>query len=58
MRSINQEIKDAIKKANIYQYEVAEKMGIAETTLIRWLRFDLTEAKKNQIQNAINELSN
>lgn len=56
MRSKNQDIKDAIKRANMYQYEVANKMGIAEATLIRWLRFDLTEAKRKQIKNAIDEL--
>lgn len=56
MRSVNQDIKNAIKKASIYQYEVADKMGIAETTLVRWLRYQLTEDKRKQIKNAIDEL--
>ena len=57
MRTINNDIKAAIKKANLHQYEVADKLEIAETTLVRWLRYELTEERRNQITNAINELS-
>lgn len=56
MNMINLEIKRKIKKLGLHQYEVADKMGIAETTLVRWLRYELDPDKRDMIQGAINEL--
>lgn len=56
MRSVNQDIKDNIKQNNLFQYQVADQMGISETTLVRWLRYPLDEDIKEQIFEAINEL--
>ena len=50
---MNREIKEKIKAAGLYQYQVAELCGIGETTLVRWLRHELTEEKKNLILSAI-----
>lgn len=57
MIKVNQDIKDKIKQSNLYQYQIADQMGIAETTLVRWLRYELTEEKRKMIEIAINELS-
>lgn len=50
---MNQDIKEKIKAAGLHQYEVADLMGIGETTLVRWLRHKLPEDKKEKILNAI-----
>lgn len=53
MNTVNKDIKELIKKAGIHQYEVADLIGIAETTLVRWLRYELTPERKALIINAI-----
>jgi hypothetical protein len=52
----NQDIKNAIHKANLYQWQVAQKIGVSEMTLIRWLRTQIDSSKKQQIFSAIEEL--
>lgn len=41
----------------IRQWQIAEKLGIAEETLSRWMRRELSEEKKGIITAAIEELS-
>ena len=53
----NTDIRAAIKKSKLCQYQVAEKIGISEFTFVRWLRKELTEERKRQIFAAIKELS-
>ena len=52
----NKEIKESLKKANIYQWEVAEVMGISETAFSRNMRHELPEEEKQKIYSAIEEL--
>lgn len=52
----NKEIKESLKKANIYQWQVAEAMGIGETALSRKMRKELPEEEKKQIIDVIEEL--
>ncbi len=52
----NAEIRKLIKSSRLYQYEVAEKIGVTECTLIRWLRKELPESKKQSVLQAIKEL--
>lgn len=54
---MNSEIRDAIKKANVKQWEIAKFCGVSESTLIRWLRFELTDERRELITNAINSLT-
>lgn len=51
----NVEIRKALSKANIKQWELAEMMQIAETTLCRKLRKELPEEKKKEILELINK---
>ena len=54
---MNESIRLKIRKAGLYQYQVAMAIGISEQTFIRWLRFDLDEPRKMQIDAAIQTLS-
>ena len=50
---MNQEIKKMIKEAGTKQWKVADALGVSEGTLLRWLRFELSEEKKALILEAI-----
>ena len=50
---MNKDIKEKIKSAGLHQYQVADLCGISETTLVRWLRYELTPDKKEKILSAI-----
>lgn len=52
----NIEIRDLIKKTRLYNYEIAQEIGISEFTFCRWLRNELDEAKKQEVINAIKYL--
>lgn len=52
----NLEIRRKLKEAGLYQWMLAEKMGIAEQTLVRKLRRELPEAEKQKIFNIIDEI--
>lgn len=49
----NRDIRDAIKTAGLYQYQVADTLGIDETKLSKMLRYDLSKADRESILNAI-----
>lgn len=51
----NIEIKDALKEANMKQWQLAELLGITEWTLSRKLRKELPEADKTEILDLINK---
>ena len=51
------DIKNLIKKHRLYQWEVAEELGINESTLSRWLRGSFTQEHETTILNAIKSLS-
>ena len=52
----NIEIRNQLEKTNIKHWQLAEKLGIADTTLCRRLRKELSESEKDSILNAIEEL--
>ena len=49
----NAKIREQIKQAGVFQYEVAETLGITEMTLIRWLRKPLSADTEKRITTAI-----
>ncbi len=53
----NEDIRRAISEKRLFNYEVAEKLGVSEFTFARWLRYELSEEKKELVINAINELA-
>lgn len=53
---MNTEMKEAIKKAHLFQWQVAQQIGVSEITLMRWFRSPLSEEKSKKIMQAIMEL--
>lgn len=51
----NEDIKKKIKEAGLHQYQIADLCGVSETTLVRWLRYELTSEKREMILAAIAE---
>lgn len=49
----NIQIREALKKANLKQWQLAEMLQIAETTLCRRLRKELSEDEKKEIIDLI-----
>ena len=53
----SKQIRQQIKAAGIFQWQVADEMGVNEVTFIRWLRKPLPEEKMHAILEAIQRLS-
>lgn len=53
---MNRDIRNIIKASGLKQWEVAKKLNVAESTLIRWLRDDLPPERKETICQAISDL--
>lgn len=49
----NADIRQAIKDAGLFIYEVAELFGVAESTFLRWLHSTLPEDKRKTILERI-----
>lgn len=54
----NQDIRIAMIQANIKQYQVADKLGIAEHNFSRKMRYEISEKEKARVLQAIEELKN
>lgn len=55
-KQANQAIREEIRKAGLKQYEVAEALSISEFTLVRWLRHELDETRKQAVCAAVQHL--
>lgn len=53
----NKDIKEAIQKANIKYWQVADKYGISDCTFSKRLRKELSEVEKEKILKIVNSLS-
>ncbi|MCI7131007.1 MAG: hypothetical protein MSA09_10770 [Lachnospiraceae bacterium] len=53
----NKEIKDYIKSKGVPMWRVAERLGIADSSFSRMLRYEITEDKKAEIKRIADELS-
>lgn len=53
----NVSVRTALKKYGIFQYELAEMLGVSESTLVKKLRKELDCVDKNNMINAIKNLS-
>ena len=52
----NEAVKKEIKNAVLFQYQVAAKLGVSEMTLIRWMREELPEKKRQMVTQAVQAL--
>ena len=55
-RTKNQDVRADMKIKQIRQWEVAEKLGISEFTLSRWMRKELSGVKKEQINQVMKRI--
>ena len=54
---MNKDIKKLFQSHGLKQWQVAEAMGISETTLCVWLRHELPPKRLKHIQEAVYKLS-
>lgn len=54
---MNKDIRLAVKETGVKMWQLADKMGIADTTLCRRLRKELPEDQKRRILEIVDELS-
>ena len=53
----NEAIREKAKKSGVRLWEVAEKIGVADSTFCRKMRRELPEARQQLILRAIDELA-
>lgn len=53
----NQTIRDYAKRNNIFLWQIANRLGVSEPTMNRWLRTPLAPEKEQSIMAAIVELA-
>lgn len=53
----NKDIKDYIKSKNVPFWRVAERLGIADSSFSRMLRYKITNEKKEEIKRIADELA-
>lgn len=53
----NLEIRTAIMQAQLHQWQVAKALGISESVFSRRLREEMSEATKEQVLQAIKDLT-
>lgn len=51
-----QEVRQLLRQRRIFQWEVAQILGVAEFTFCRWLRGPLDSEKEQAILGAIEQL--
>ena len=52
----NLDIRQAIAKKRLKNYEVAQALNINECTLSRWLRVEMSTERKRQVMKAIRSI--
>lgn len=57
MLKTNQDIKKAVKEANLFLWQVADKLNMSDSDFSRILRYELSAEKKEQILKIIKELN-
>ena len=53
---LNAKIRERIEKNRILYWEVADKVGIAQSNLSVWLRTEMRDDRKARVEKAIDEL--
>ena len=52
----NKDIERLLKQEQIYKWEVAEKLGLLETTFCRWWRKELSQEQVQMVLSAVEEI--
>ena len=53
----NGNLLDKAKQAGIFYWQIADRIGVAESTFLRWIRHELPEEKQTEILQAIEEIA-
>ena len=53
----NEDVRRFIRAHDVRTYEVARHLGVHENTLLRWLRDELPEDRKEMIKIAVTEVA-
>lgn len=53
----NSDIRNEAKSHGIKHWQIAEKIGVSDQTIMRWLRVPLSDERKRMIIEAIEELA-
>lgn len=51
-RKKNRDVRAFLKSKRVFLWEAAERLGVHETTLVRWMRTELPDEKKKEIMEA------
>ena len=52
----NADIREEIKAKGLFLWQVAAKLGVAESTFIRWMRMEMDDETKCRVREAIREI--
>lgn len=52
----NQKIEQLLKREKIFKWQVARKIGIHETSFVRWFRDELSDEQVRRILSAVEEI--
>lgn len=52
----NKEIRDIVEANRIKFCEIADQIGISDTTLCRWMRVEMKPDQRAKVEAAINEI--
>lgn len=52
----NKDIRNEAKESGVKLWQIAEKLGLQDSSLSRMLRHELSEEKKSEIRQIISEL--
>ena len=52
----NKDIERMLKQEQIYKWEVAEKLGLHETSFCRWWRKELSQEQVQRVLSAVEEI--
>lgn len=53
----NKELKAKFRCYGLFYWQIAAQIGIAESTLLRWLRTELSADKRQRIEAAVEALA-
>lgn len=53
----NKIIRDELKTRGVRHWELAHELGVSEQTLVRWLRFELSEDRQLDMLMKIEEIA-
>ncbi len=49
----NEAIRREMKEAGIFCWQIADKLGVSESTFFRWMRRELPEERRREIMAAV-----